>query len=320
MSRYFVTGGAGFIGSHICARLVQEGEEVTVYDDLSTGRRENLAGIGGNLSLVEGDVRDREALGRALPGADYVIHLAALPSVPRSVKDPLSTHDVCATGTLNVLEAARACGVRRLVYASSSAVYGESETLPKHEDLALAPVSPYGAAKLAGEAYAQVFYRVYGMSTVSLRYFNVFGPRQDPHSPYAAAIASFVTRMLSGQRPRVFGNGEQSRDFTFVEDVVEANLLACRTDLDGGIVCNVAGGKRTRLNEILRALAELLPGSPAPEYLEPRSGDILDSEADIRRATEVLGYRPSVSLREGLRRTLQWYRGIHEVPCEGKEA
>ncbi len=308
MARYLITGGAGFIGSNVATRLVHDGESVTVFDNFATGNRKNLSHLADDLAVIEGDIRDLGALKTAVTGMDYVIHLAALPSVPRSVKDPVSSHEVCATGTLNALVAARDAGVKRFVYASSSAIYGESEELPKVEHFLPAPLSPYGTAKMAGESYCCVFHRVYQLPTVSLRYFNVYGPRQDPTSAYAAAIASFVSRLLAGQSPRIFGDGEQTRDFTFIEDVVTANLLACRTEGLGGDVFNIAGGSRVSLNQLVSLLIDIISPGAVAEHLDPRSGDIKDSEADISLALEKMGFVPQTSLADGLKRTTDWYR------------
>ncbi len=305
--RVLVTGGAGFIGSHLVRRLVEEGDDVRVLDDLSTGKRENLLEVADSVELVEGDLRDPSALGRAVAGCECVFHEAALPSVPRSIVDPITSHEVNATGTLLVLEAARQAGVRRLVYAASSSAYGETETLPKSEDLPTSPLSPYGVSKLAGELYARVYAVVHGMETVSLRYFNVFGPRQDPDSPYAAVIPLFIARLSNGERPKIYGDGEQSRDFTYVENVVEANLLASKAAGLGGVTVNVACGAQTTLNELAGLLGEILGGDATPEYSPPRPGDIRHSYADISTARRILGYRPRVDLRDGLRRTAEWF-------------
>ncbi len=307
MSVYVVTGGAGFIGSNIVARLVADGQEVRVVDDLSTGRRENLAGLEADVAFFEGSICDERLLAEALGGADYVLHQAALPSVQRSVEQPLVSHTVNAEGTLKVLLAARDGGVRRVVYASSSSVYGDAEQLPKHEGMPPAPKSPYAASKLAGELYCRVFNEVYGLETVCLRYFNVFGARQDPHSQYSAVIPIFISHILSGSSPSIFGDGEQSRDFTFVDDVVRANLLAADAEAAGGAVCNVGCGERHTLNELYALLGEIMGRSIEPHYGPERAGDVKHSLADVGRAGRLLGYEPQVSFAEGLRRTVEWY-------------
>ncbi|MBI4615999.1 MAG: SDR family oxidoreductase [Planctomycetes bacterium] len=307
MKLALVSGGAGFIGSHLVARLLEDGVRVRVLDNLSTGRRSNLDGLRGPLEFFEADLSRADVLSRALAGCDCVFHQAAIPSVPRSIEEPVASHEANGTGTLFVLEAARRAGVRRLVYAASSSAYGESEVLPKHEGLLPDPVSPYAVAKLAGEMYCKVYAVVHGMETVSLRYFNVFGPRQDPESPYSAAVPKFLARMCAGRPPVIYGDGEQSRDFTYVENVVEANLLAARAPQLAGQVVNIACGRRTTLNELVGWLGELLGRRFAPEYAPPRPGDIRHSHADIRRAAELLGYRPTVDVREGLARTVEWF-------------
>jgi len=308
LATYVVTGGAGFIGSNIVSRLVDDGQDVRVVDDLSTGRGRNLNGLRDAVTVHDGSVCDDDLLLRAFEGADYVLHQAALASVQRSVEDPSETNRVNVEGTLQVLEAARECGVRRVVYASSSSVYGDAPELPKHEGMKPEPKSPYAVSKLAGEYYCRVYTDVFGLDTVSLRYFNVFGPRQDPASQYAAVIPIFVRLMLAGEAPHVYGDGEQSRDFTYVDNVVQANLLAATAQGAGGAVCNVGCGERYTLNDLLELLQELI-GRPADaEYGPERAGDVKHSLADIARAREVLGYEPGVAFREGLRRTVQWYR------------
>ncbi len=311
MARWLVTGGGGFIGSNLVETLLRRGEDVTALDDFSTGRRSNLAEAptwakqgGGTWTLVEGDVRDLETCRRAVEGRDFVLHQAAIPSVQRSVQDPLTTNDVNVRGTLHMLVAARDAEVRRFVFASSSSLYGESETLPKVETMPTAPISPYGLQKLAGETYCRLFHRLYALPTVALRYFNVFGPRQDPGSEYSAVIPKFMAALRTGSRPRIFGDGEQSRDFTFVANVVRANLLACEAGEGAwGRAFNVACGERTTLNGLLGILGELAGVRPLPEYAQARPGDIRHSLADVAAARDVLGYRPEVDLREGLRRT-----------------
>ncbi|MFO7955981.1 MAG: SDR family oxidoreductase [Candidatus Brocadiia bacterium] len=308
MATYVVTGGAGFIGSNIVSRLVEDGQEVRAIDDLSTGRGINLDGLRDVVTVYDGSVCDAGLLRKAFEDADYVLHQAALASVQRSVESPIETNRVNVEGTLQVLEAARESGVRRVVYASSSSVYGDAPELPKHEDMKPQPKSPYAVSKLGGEHYCCVYSEVFGLETVSLRYFNVFGPRQDPASQYAAVIPIFVRRMLSGESPQVYGDGEQSRDFTYVDNVVQANLLAATAEGAGGAVCNVGCGERYTLNELIELLQDLI-GSPVdPEYGPKRAGDVKHSLADITRAWEVLGYEPDVDFREGLRRTVEWYR------------
>ncbi len=309
--RYLVTGGAGFIGSNTVDELLRRGHSVAVLDDLSTGQEHNLLPSRGQIDFFQGSINDPEILKRACHGADYVLHVAARTSVPRSVEEPAETNRVNADGTLLVLLAARDAGVRRVVYSGSSSVYGETPTLPKREDMPPAPISPYGVSKLIGELYGQVFHRVYGLEFVTLRYFNVFGPRQDPGSPYSGVLSLFITAMQNGAPPTVYGDGEQSRDFTFVENVVHANLRACETPGIAGMVFNAGTGCRYTLNQTL-ALLEKFSGHPArAKYLEPRSGDIRDSQADISLAREKLGYDPRVDFEEGLRRTWEWYCSSH---------
>ena len=301
-----VTGGAGFIGSHIVEELARQGGQVRVLDNLSTGKRENLQSPG--LEIIEGDIRDLDVVRRAMNGVDYVLHQAALPSVPRSIADPLTTNEVNVGGTLNVLVAARDAHVRRVVYASSSSVYGDNPALPKHEEMPTRPLSPYAVSKLAGENYCRAFNRVYGLQTVSLRYFNVFGPRQDPASQYAAVIPQFATRLLRGEPPTIYGDGTQSRDFTFVANVVQANLLACEKEQAIGQVMNVACGERYTLLDLYGQLEALTGVRLKPVFAEPRAGDVKHSLAAIDRARQALGYAPVVDWREGLRRTVEWYK------------
>jgi UDP-glucose 4-epimerase len=308
MSLMLVTGGAGFIGSHIAERLLGQGHDVRVLDNFSTGRRENLGDFGDRIDLVEGDIRDLDDVRRATAGVDVVFHEAALASVPRSVDDPATSNDVNVRGTLNVLVGSRDAGVRRLVYASSSSIYGESPELPKREVMAPAPESPYAVAKLAGEYYCGVFSRLYGLDCVALRYFNVFGPRQDPASQYAAVVPIFVTALLKGGRPTVYGDGEQSRDFTYVENVVEANMLAADVDGCAGEVINAACGSTVTVNELYQRLSDLAGASVDPIYKDPRPGDVKHSFADISKARRLLGFCPSVGFEDGLVRTLEWFR------------
>jgi UDP-N-acetylglucosamine/UDP-N-acetyl-alpha-D-glucosaminouronate 4-epimerase len=305
-----VTGGAGFIGSNLTEALVGAGHDVRVLDDLSTGAEENLAAVEGSVQLIRGDVRDPGAVTAAVAGRDVVFHLAALPRVSRSVSDPVLTHDVNVTGTLQVLLAARDASIRRMVYASSSSVYGDTPTLPKLEDMAPLPRSPYAAGKLAGEAYCRAFAAVFAMETVSLRFFNVFGPRQDPRSQYAAVIPRFVARMLAGLRPEVFGDGRQTRDFSYVDNVVNGCIRAAEAGPRvAGEVMNVACGERISVLELVEAINDLLGTNLEPQFGEPRAGDVRDSLASIEKAERLLGYRPSVQVREGLRRTVRSFDG-----------
>jgi nucleoside-diphosphate-sugar epimerase len=305
--RYLVTGGAGFIGSNTVDELVRRGHNVVVLDDLSSGKAENLVSVKGKVETLRGSVMDLDRLHEACRGVDYVLHLAARTSVPRSVKEPLETNRVNVDGTLNVLVAARDAKVKRVVFAGSSSVYGETPTLPKREDMPPAPISPYGVSKLAGEVYGQVFQRVYGLEFVSLRYFNVFGPRQDPGSPYSGVLSLFNAAVLRGTQPTVYGDGEQSRDFTYVGNAVEANLLACEAKRAAGLAFNIGTGNRYTLNQTL-ALLEKVTGRPAKaRYTPPREGDIRDSQADITRARDVLGYNPRFGFEEGLKHTWDWF-------------
>lgn len=307
MARYLVTGGAGFIGSNIVATLVEQGEEVVVLDDFSTGKRDNLDGVFEGITLLEASVADR-VVRAAVEGVDYVLHQGALASVPRSVDDPVSTNRANVEGTLNLLVAAREAGVKRVVFAASSSAYGDQPTLPKVETMAPMPLSPYAASKVAGEYYCQAFTACYGLETVCLRYFNIFGPRQDPASQYAAVVPKFITRMLDGQPPVVFGDGEQSRDFTYVADCVAANLLACTAPDAAGGTFNVACGGRYTLNELVGLLNQILGTDLRPVYEAERPGDVKHSQADISAARAALGYQPRVSFEEGLRRTVEWFR------------
>ena len=308
MGCYVVTGGAGFIGSHIVRHLVKTGANVRVVDDLSTGHRENLAPVLDEITFLEGSVCDPALLKKACDGAEVIFHEAALASVPRSIEDPLATNRANVEGTLRVLQTAHETGVRRVVTASSSSVYGDSPELPKEESMPLMPKSPYATSKAAGELYCRNYADLFDVETVGLRYFNVFGPRQDPESQYAAVIPIFITAVLSGDRPTVFGDGEQSRDFTFVENVVEANLCAARAPEASGEVFNVGCGERYTLNELLDALANISESDVCPEYADERPGDVRHSEASIDKAREILGYTPGVTFREGLQRTFQWYQ------------
>jgi UDP-glucose 4-epimerase len=306
--RILVTGGAGFVGSHLAGRLLRLGHDVRVIDNFSTGRRSNLAALAPGAELVEGDIRSYERASTAVRGCEIVFHLAALPSVPRSVQDPLTSHEANVTGLLNVMLAARDARVRRLVYASSSSVYGANAELPKREEMTPVPISPYGVSKLAGEGYCRAFGVVYGLETVALRYFNVFGPHQDPRSDYAAAIPNFISALMAGRAPVVFGDGDQSRDFTYVDNVVDANVLAMDAPEARGRVYNVACGERVTINELIAELRELLGSDVEPEYRPPRPGEVRHSLADITAARRDLGYEPAVALRDGLERTIEHLR------------
>ncbi len=303
-----VTGGAGFIGSNLVLELLRRGWSVRVLDNLSTGRLQNLDPVLDQIDFIQGDVRNRQDVDRAVKGVDFVFHQAALPSVPRSVKDPMSTNEVNVTGTLNLLLAARDLGVRRVVIASSSSVYGNNPVLPKTEELKPCPASPYAVSKLAQELYAVNFWKLYGLSTVCLRYFNVFGPRQDPQSQYAAVIPRFITALLFDQRPVIYGDGNQSRDFTFVADVVEANILAAEAEGVDGEIFNVARGGSITINNLLELLIEITGADVAAVYQEPRPGDVRHSRADITKAQRLLGYVPRYGLRKGLEETVKWFQ------------
>jgi len=310
MATYLVTGGAGFIGSNIVDELLKRGARVRVLDNFSTGREDNVQEFASRVDLIRGDVRDEDAVDRAVKGVDYVLHQAALASVPRSIADPTSNNQVNAQGTLNLLLAAKKHGVKRLVYASSSSVYGDSEELPKVETMIPNPKSPYAVAKLAAEYYCRVFGELYGVPTVSLRYFNVFGPRQDPNSQYSAVIPLFVKALLEGKSPNIYGDGEQSRDFTFISNVVNANLLACEANVTGARVYNIACGGRYTLNQLFAALRERIGGNVEPVYGPPRAGDVKHSMAGIERIQRELGYQVGTSFEEGIDRTVQWYQTV----------
>jgi UDP-glucose 4-epimerase len=304
-----VTGGAGFIGSHIATELLARGARVRVLDDLSTGHLENLREIGGDVDFIQASVNDAEALARALEGVELVYHQAAIPSVPRSVNDPRETHEACVNGTFNLLDAARRQGVRRVVYAASSSAYGDQPVSPKVETMRADPLSPYAAAKLVGEYYCQVFYRVYGLETVCLRYFNIFGPRQDPSSQYSGVISRFISDLMSGKQPVIYGDGEQSRDFTYVGNAVRANMLAGESASAAGRIMNIANGEAITLNQLLGVLKGLTGRADAvADYQAPRAGDVRHSLADISRARELLGYAPQVMLEEGLQNTINWWK------------
>jgi len=308
MAVYVVTGGGGFIGSHIVEELLQRGQTVRLIDDFSTGKRGNVQAFINKAEIIEADIAAAKNLAELFRGADYVVHQAAIPSVPKSILDPVKSHNANVNGTLNVLVASRDAGVKRVVYASSSSLYGDSPTLPKHEGMMPNPLSPYGAQKLFGEMYGQVFTKAYGLETVALRYFNVFGPRQDATSQYSGVLALFIPAVLQGRRPTIYGDGLQSRDFTYVKNVVQANLLACTVPGVGGQVFNIACGDRITLNSMLQQINRAIGKDISPIYAEPRAGDIKHSQADITRAREHLGYEPKVSFEEGLRHTIEWYR------------
>ena len=307
MPHYLVTGGAGFIGSHLTEELVRRGHHVRVADSLVTGKRSNLDHIPG-VELLEGDLADLAFARKSVDGCDFVLHQAAIPSVPRSVQDPITSNTANIDATLNVLVAARDAGVKRLVFAASSSAYGDTATLPKHERMPTGPLSPYALQKVVGEQYLQMFTRLYGLETVSIRYFNVFGPRQDPSSPYSGVISVFATALLENRSPRIYGDGEQTRDFTYVANVVDGVLKACEAPKASGEIINVATGGRISLNQLFYAMREVVGGSLEPTYSEPRKGDVRDSQADIRKAKELLGYEPIVSFEEGISRTIEWYR------------
>jgi nucleoside-diphosphate-sugar epimerase len=306
--RYLVTGGAGFIGSNIVDELVRRGHKVVVLDDLSTGKQANLAGVRSQIDFRVGSITDLAAVQLACKGADYVIHLAARTSVPKSVQDPLETNSVNIDGTLNVLVAARDAKVRRFVYAASSAAYGETPTLPKIETMPPEPISPYGVTKYVGELYAQVFGRVYALENASIRYFNVFGPHQDPTSQYSGVLSRFMLAVIKGQAPVIYGDGEQSRDFTYIDNIVDVTLRACEAGGASGKVFNGGTGARITLNEVVALLVKITGKKIQKKYEAPRSGDIRDSQADVSLAKKVLGYQPLVQFEEGLKRTWEWYK------------
>ena len=307
MSNYLVTGGAGFIGSHLSEELVRRGHRVRVADSLITGKRSNLDHIPG-VEFVEGDLADLDFAKRVAEGCEFVLHQAAIPSVPRSVKDPVTSNRANVDGTVNMLVAARDAGVRRLVFAASSSAYGDTPTLPKHEGMPTNPLSPYALQKVVGEQYLQMFTRLYGLETVSIRYFNVFGPRQDPSSPYSGVISVFATALIENRSPKIYGDGEQSRDFTYVANVVDGVLRACDAPNASGEIINVATGGRISLNKLFYTMRDVVGGSLEPTYAEPRKGDVRDSQADIHKAKALLGYEPIVSFEDGLARTIAWYR------------
>lgn len=312
MSNYLVTGGAGFIGSHLSEELVRRGHRVRVLDNLSTGKRKNLEHIPG-VELLVGDVADLDTCRRAVDGIDYVLHQGAIASVPRSVLDPIVSNTANVTGTLNMLLAARDAKAKRLVFAGSSSVYGDLPTLPKREDMPTKPQSPYALQKLVAEQYCQMFTQLYGFETVTIRYFNVFGPRQDPGSPYSGVISLFATALLEGRVPTIYGDGGQTRDFTYVANIVDGVLRACDAPGIGGEVINVATSGRISLNHLLETINEIVGTNITPNYAESRAGDVRDSQADISKASALLGYKPLVTFEEGLRRTLEWCRSENTV-------
>ena len=307
MSQYLVTGGAGFIGSHLTEELVRRGHRVRVVDSLVTGKRSNLDHISG-VEFLEGDLADLDVARRAVADVEFVLHQAAIPSVPRSVKDPITSNRANVDATLNILVAARDAGVKRLVFAASSSAYGDTPTLPKHEGMPTNPLSPYALQKVIGEQYLRMFTRLYGLETVSIRYFNVFGPRQDPSSPYSGVISVFATALLENRSPTIYGNGEQTRDFTYVANVVDGVLRACEAAGASGEVINVATGGRVSLNQLFEEMRKLVGADVRPKYAEPRAGDVRDSQADITKSQQLLGYQPIVSFEDGLRQTVDWYR------------
>ncbi len=306
--KFLVTGGAGFIGSNIVDELLKRNYEVKVLDNFSTGKRENLAEYGNNIELIEGDIRSYHIVKDAVAGVDVILHQAALPSVPRSINDPITSNEVNVTGTLNILEAARKNNVQKIVFASSSSVYGDNPKLPKDESMIPNPLSPYAVSKLSGEKYCSVFTRIYGLKTIALRYFNVFGPRQDPNSQYSAVIPKFIKAIMAGESPVIFGDGEQSRDFTFVRNVIEGNILAATTDCESGIAMNCACHGRITLNELVANINEILGKNVKPVYKEPRAGDIKHSFADIDLAGKNLHYKPLVEFKEGLKITIESFK------------
>ena len=312
MALYLITGVAGFIGSNLAHELVRRGEEVRGFDNFATGKRENVAELKSKIDFREVDLLNATAVADACRGVDFVLHQAAIPSVPKSVADPVTSHNANINGTLNLLMGARTAGVKRVVYAASSSAYGDTPTLPKREEMSPNPISPYAVQKLTGELYMSSFARVYGMQTVSLRYFNIFGPRQDPTSQYSGVLAKFITQMLAGNTCTIFGDGEQSRDFTYIENAVNANLLACSAPAEkvSGKMFNVATGTRFSLNETFRTLASITGYKGEPQYAELRAGDVKHSLADISRAREAMGYQPAVNFADGLRRTVEWYKQV----------
>jgi len=314
MAHYLVTGGAGFIGSHMAEELVRRGERVRVVDSLITGKRENLSHLP-QVELLEGDLADLDVAHRAVEGVDYVLHQAAIPSVPRSIDDPVTSNRANVDASVNVLVAARDAKVRRVVYAGSSAAYGNAPVLPKVETMATAPLSPYALQKLVAEQYCQMFTELYGLETVTTRYFNVFGPRQDPSSPYSGVISLFISALCENRRPTIHGDGEQTRDFTYVANVVDGVLRACEAPQASGQVINVATGGRVSLNYLFQTIKALVGANVEPVYGESRAGDVRDSQADISKARRILGYEPSVTFEQGLEQTVSWYRASQQTPA-----
>jgi nucleoside-diphosphate-sugar epimerase len=312
MAIYLVTGGAGFIGSHLTEELTRRGERVRVVDSLITGKRENLKHLSG-VDFIEGDLADLDVARRAVEGVDFVLHQAAIPSVPRSVQDPITSNRANIDASLNVLVAARDAGVKRLVYAGSSSAYGNAAALPKVETMPAAPLSPYALQKLVAEQYCQMFTRLYGLETVTIRYFNVFGPRQDPSSPYSGVISLFISALCEGRQPTIYGDGEHTRDFTYVANVVDGVLRACHAPAASGEVINVATAGRVSLNQLFRTVRDLVGARVEPIYAAPRAGDVRDSQADIQKARQLLGYEPKVSFDEGLKKTVDWYRTTQAI-------
>ena len=318
MAHYLVTGGAGFIGSHLCEELARRGETVRVVDNLITGKRANLAHVP-NVEFIEGDLADLAVAAHAVRGIDYVLHQAAIPSVPRSVEDPITSNRANIDASLNLLVAARDAGVKRVVYAGSSSAYGNSPTMPKVETMPTAPLSPYALQKLVAEQYCQMFTRLYGLETVTIRYFNVFGPRQDPSSPYSGVISLFIKALFEGQRPKIFGDGEHTRDFTYVANVVDGVLRAAQAKDASGEVINVATNGRVSLNQLFTTLRSLVGASGVePIYDKPRAGDVRDSQADISKAARLLGYKPLVTFEQGLKNTVEWYRSTIEATSSAR--
>ena len=319
MAHYLVTGGAGFIGSHLCEELVRRGETVRVVDSLITGKRANLAHLP-SVEFIEGDLADIAVANRVVRGIDFVLHQAAIPSVPRSVEDPITSNRANIDASLNLLVAARDAGVKRVVYAGSSSAYGNSPTMPKVETMPTAPLSPYALQKLVAEQYCQMFTRLYGLETVTIRYFNVFGPRQDPSSPYSGVISLFIRALCEGYRPTIYGDGEQTRDFTYVANVVDGVLRACHAKEASGEVINIATHGRVSLNQLFRALRDMVGSTIEPIYEGPRAGDVRDSQADIDKAARLLGYKPLVTFEQGLKNTLDWYRAATEATSSARRA
>jgi nucleoside-diphosphate-sugar epimerase len=306
--KYLVTGGSGFIGSNIVEELLNRGHQVRILDNFSTGNRKNIEGFQGKIEVIEGDLRSYHTVMEAVDGMDFVLHQGALPSVPRSVRDPLTTNEVNVAGTLNLLHAALDAEVKKVVFASSSSIYGDSPTLPKREDMTPNPLSPYAVSKLAGEKYLHVFAKIYGLQTVSLRYFNVFGPRQNPDSQYSAVIPKFIKAIMNDETPVIYGDGEQSRDFTFIQNVVEANILATEVDCPPGMTMNCAVHQRTNLNQLVETINRILGKDVKPGYTESRPGDVKHSFADIALIEETLGFKPKIYFEEGLAKTIEWYK------------